>query len=216
MVNCEGQSNWQTIKENANSGSALNTLSAGSPYQEPHSFVQHQSEFPFWSGMLMRAVKLISTAAIEAQHPNVREGWWQYKKVLRILEEFIIKTRREIELVQYNLGSCLKAGPSQDGIKRCKCMTCQQVQERNLQLRKYLVQMEGTQTEIVEPLIRQGDPTEVVCAESNGNYCQSSQEIAGLQEEVKEVVEALKEIRSALAKIETDSSSKQCEDCRKA
>ena len=51
--------------------------------------------------------------------------------------------------------------------------------------------MEGTRAEAVETLIRQGAPTEVVCADANGSYRQSPQRLAELQEEVEEVGEAL-------------------------
>ena len=94
--------------------------------------------------MLIKAVKLISRAAVEARPSDVREGWWRYRKDQWILSKFIIETRREIELVQRRLGSCPEAGSGQDGIKRCKPMTCNEVQRRDSQLKKYRAQMEGT------------------------------------------------------------------------
>ena len=54
--------------------------------------------------------------------------------------------------------------------------------------------MEGTRAEIAGALIRKGDAVEIIEAECNSEYHQSSQRITELMKEVEEVKEALLEI----------------------
>ena len=54
--------------------------------------------------------------------------------------------------------------------------------------------MEGTRAEIAGALIRKGDAVEIIEAECNSEYHQSSQRITELKKEVEEVKEALLEI----------------------
>ena len=111
---------------------------------------------------LVRAVGIISATEMGAQHPDVREGWRQYKKDQRILEDYIVKTWREKRPARSSLSSRCKVGSSSDGVKRYQSIIWQQVQERSFHLKAYLVHMEGTRAEIAGALIKRGNAVEVI------------------------------------------------------
>ena len=128
---------------------------------------------------------------MEACNPEIREGWRQYWEGKRILEDYIIETRRVLSLTRSTIGSRCEVGSSKEDVKRHHPMTWQQVQKRSEQLKEYHVNVEDTQQEIAEALLRRGDVVEVIGAKFKSKYHQSSHRMAELQEEVEEVKVAL-------------------------
>ena len=119
------------------------------------------------------------------------EGWHQYRDNQSILDDYIVETRREVGLTRITIGSRREVVSSKEDVKRHHPMKWQQVQKRSEQLKEYHVNVEDTQQEIAEALLRRGDVVEVIGAKFKSKYHQSSHRMAELQEEVEEVKVAL-------------------------
>ena len=87
----------------------------------------------------IRAAGLISTTEMEGRHPEIREGWRQYGDDQRILEDYIVETRRKVRLARSTIGSCCEVCSNKKDVKCYQSMTWRQVQERSLQLKEHLV-----------------------------------------------------------------------------